>query len=40
MTRIEWTDEVVNPVGGCSKWSDGCASEFPREVAVEKEWQQ
>lgn len=32
MTGIEWTDEVFNPVTGCSKISPGCANCYAKEI--------
>lgn len=34
MTNIEWTDEVWNPVTGCSKVSPGCAHCYAETLAL------
>ena len=33
MTKIEWTDEVWNPVTGCSKVSEGCRNCYAERMA-------
>ena len=32
-TKIEWTDEVWNPVTGCSKVSQGCKNCYAERLA-------
>jgi protein gp37 len=33
-TRIEWCDETINPIVGCSKISDGCKNCYAEKMAV------
>lgn len=37
MTKIEWTDEVWNPVTGCTKVSQGCKNCYAERIA-ERFW--
>ncbi len=38
MTKIEWADEVWNPVTGCSKVSDGCQNCYAEKMSHRFKW--